>query len=332
MHFSKRHLLKTAQFFCIAVILLSSCSDEPGRNDVVYVGGQKDGKATYWENGRAVTVGSDGASSRILAIYYSGGVLHSAGSLLKPNDGNVNAVARYWRNSEEFELTVAQSTTLSSANSIYVVGEDVYIAGNEVSNDIGRAVYWKNGSITYLTDGKIDSYANAIFVFENNVYIAGGSLSGEESIAKYWKNGIEIILGKGGYSSSMYVIDNDVYVAGERFNSFDKEWYSTFWKNGNATDLLKLGFASSIFVSGNDVYIADRYASVKALYWKNGIANDLTDVAEYKWANGLFVLNGDVYVAGFENGFAKYWKNGTSYRLNEEKNNKSEAVSIFVKR
>jgi len=38
----------------------------------------------------------------------------------------------------------------SEAYSIYVLGEDVYVCGIAQSNGSTVAVYWKNGTVTYL--------------------------------------------------------------------------------------------------------------------------------------------------------------------------------------
>ena len=66
------------------------------------------------------------------------------------NSAIINAV--YWNNGSE---TILSSSSINSiANSIYVSGKDVYVAGY-VYNDFQEqyAVYWKNGIEVKLTDG-----------------------------------------------------------------------------------------------------------------------------------------------------------------------------------
>jgi hypothetical protein len=83
--------------------------------------------------------------------------------------------ARYWKNGEPVDLTTRGRD--SSAQSVFVSGDDVYIAGYE-----GLAArYWKNGEpvrVAFL------SFAESIFVDGSDVYIAG--FAGKR--ARYWKN------------------------------------------------------------------------------------------------------------------------------------------------
>jgi hypothetical protein len=58
-----------------------------------------------------------------------------------------------------------RSATNSYASSIYVSGNDMYIAGYEFNTDQPKyAVYWKNGVEVKLTDGVRDAYATSIFI------------------------------------------------------------------------------------------------------------------------------------------------------------------------
>ena len=69
-----------------------------------------------------------------------------------------------------------------------------------------------------------------------------------------------------------------------------------------------------------DVYIAGtEYGGLSTVYsyaeiWKNGKLTNLSDGTKSEYVNGIFVSNGDVYLAGEEldgfTFFGKYWKNG----------------------
>lgn len=64
------------------------------------------------------------------------------------------------------------------------------------------AKYWKNGTVTSLTDGTRYAEANAIQIIGNDVYVAGYEEdSNYNSDAKYWKNGTGIKVGTGNHYS-----------------------------------------------------------------------------------------------------------------------------------
>ena len=93
--------------------------------------------------------------------------------------------AVYWKNNNEIRLPG------NNASSIFVSGNDVYVAGAHDS----KAVYWKNGTEVALVSTKVygdygSIAANSIFVQGNDVYVAG--YDGPNAV--YWKNGEEIYL------------------------------------------------------------------------------------------------------------------------------------------
>jgi hypothetical protein len=72
-----------------------------------------------------------------------------------------NAV--YWKNG--VETVLPHSAANSFASSIYVSGNDVYVAGYEYDTGQAKyAVYWKNGVEVKLTDGSTETIATSIFV------------------------------------------------------------------------------------------------------------------------------------------------------------------------
>ena len=71
-----------------------------------------------------------------------------------------------------------------------------------------------------------------------------------------------------------------------------------------------------------------------AKYWRDGIGVSLTDGTHDAYATGIFVVNNDVYVSGYERNdaaheVAKYWRNGTAVILsNQTKNNYATGIVV----
>ncbi|NJO68360.1 MAG: hypothetical protein HC830_02970 [Bacteroidetes bacterium] len=82
--------------------------------------------------------------------------------------------AKYWKNGKEVCLT--DGTFYSRANAVFVLNNDVYVAGEiNPETDVLKlattetgmnkiAVYWKNGTMIRLTDKENDASAASIFV------------------------------------------------------------------------------------------------------------------------------------------------------------------------
>ena len=207
------------------------------------------------------------------------------------------------------------------ANSVYVYGNDVYVVGN----DNYYAILWKNGVPQNLTDGKSSACANSVFVTGGDVYVAGIV----EQVAKLWINGVAQTLTGGNGANSVFVAGKDVYVAGSNYD----DGAAILWKNGTPNVLAKgKNFdpisAHSVFVAGNDVYVAGSTEGYQAKLWKNGVEQKLTNKSGSA-AYSVFVSGNDVYVAGWEEGYATLWKNGVAQRICNV--GSVFATSVFVK-
>lgn len=258
----------------------------------VYVAGEgyneSGNPAFYWKNGstNALTDGKRWGVAH--SIQVSGNDVHVCGY-----DYNIDEVSyvigKYWRNGTEVNLVDTASDLAGIPYSMFISGDDVYLAGYIGHKFSARsaAVYWKNGMPVFLTDTSKLSDAQSIFVKGNDVYVAGSQLTDITidalKFAYYWKNGTPVALTNGSYQAGAY----------------------------------------SVYVSGSDVYVAGYEKNASgfsfAKYWKNGVPVSLSDGTTYGYAYAICVVDGDVYVAGAEGDnthvWAKFWKNGVSQPL-----------------
>lgn len=250
--------------------------------------------------------------------------------------GDDNGMAAYWKNGTLIPLSALSN---SIARSIAVVGNDVYVAGEE--GDLfmygnNKAKYWKNGQEVFLT-GPIGAGANSIAVFGGDVYVAGWELKGSKTVAKYWKNSQSFNLTDGttnAVATSIVVVGGNIYISGyESVNVAGIEIeVAKYWKNNQPVSLtngLYQAYAYSIAVVGSDVYVTGSESNGTAhvaKYWKNGQVISLTNgSAVDAGATSIAVVGSDVYIAGWEGGpigmvggtgsVAKYWKNGQAVSL-----------------
>ncbi|HEY5465322.1 MAG TPA: hypothetical protein VIJ95_18860 [Hanamia sp.] len=234
----------------------------------------------YWKNGIFTNLGTN---STLNSVCVSNGDVYIAGSQII----NDTAFATYWKNgipeilSSETDTSYYGNTGIyvsdfcySVANSIFVSGNDVYVAGY-VNIFSDQVTYWKNGKAIYFTNpGASYSRANSIFVSGNDVYVVGWLSGYGDSHATFWKNGASTYLSSnGGEASSVFVAEDTVYIAGYINNS--GTYNATYWKNGVQTILSNGSIASGITISGSDIYICGKNDNNDAIYWKNDVAHIL---------------------------------------------------------
>lgn len=250
---------------------ISSVATGIAVNDTdVYIAGAVNGFATYWKNGKAVTL--SGSFSYANGIAVSGNDIYVA--------GNSGTTPVYWKNGKQVVLDSGGGAAYADA--IAVVGNDVYIAGNYLNGGSDSVIYWKNGVLTAIASspsGYATFYANIydqgwvnIAVKGNDVYITGAAPG--HLTAEYWKNGVSTYLVNEptvtSVLNSININGSDVYTAGRYYLS------AAYWKNGTM-NILPGGpvsnIATAIEVNGSDIYIAGFEGvspNSKAIYWKNG--------------------------------------------------------------
>jgi hypothetical protein len=105
-----------------------------------------------------------------------------------------------------------------------------------------------------------------------------------------------------------------------------------YWKNGKENLLSNGTSAKAVSLSGNDVYFAGFERNAEAINvmvsWKNGQPTRLTDGKESAGVYAMTVSGQDVYLAGYLEGNATYWKNGKAVSL---PNIVGHITGIFVK-
>ena len=246
---------------------------------------------------------------------------------------------------------ITDGVTDAIATSIFISGDDVFIAGYEYEWDTyhgfyyfpNKAIVWKNGVAQPLTQGTHEAGAFSIFIWEQDVYVAGYESNGVNLVAKVWKNGVPANLSDGSidtYVTSMFVSDGDVYVVGYEYLAGYVE-KAILWKNGVPQQLGGEAIytsANSVFVSGMDVYVAGR-SEKGAIIWKNGEAQQLSD-RKNSWASSIFVESENIYISGSEltelgdNSYgaskAVIWKNGVQTDLTSgEKNAGTTSITVY---
>lgn len=232
--------------------------------------------------------------------------------------------------------------------SVHVTGGDVFVAGYD-SHLVNphRAVVWKNGVATALTNGLNEAAAFSVYVWDKNVYVAGYERDRTARVAMLWKNGVPEKLSDGtrdATATSVCVRNGDVYVVGSESNGSGQ--VAILWKNGQAQPLSDsssdmLMYAESVFLSGTDVYVAGygitpQNTRSRAIVWKNGIEQTLASKT-FSYAKSIFVLNDDLFVAGYEflanddSGTSKavLWKNGEVQKLTSgDESGQAQSVSV----
>ncbi len=241
--------------------------------------------AVYWKNGVEQKLANNDVYSTADAIAISGDDVYIAGI--------VGGKPTLWKNG----VATTISTSSGEIFSIYIDGNDVYLAGTsyEQSNISARtAVLWKNGQPVKLdlSAAGLGSEARKVYVKGNDVYVAGIVRNTTTYLAAaVWKNGVPTILFEGGSTTGCDATDvavngNDIYVAGYVGNKV------TLWKNGVAETMpyqtttsvqrnILLGF------NGSDIYLTAGYDNANPfnqIFWQNGTA--------YQLSKNLSLING----------------------------------------
>jgi len=143
----------------------------------VYVAGFDNGEAVYWKNGSKVGLG---LPLQITDMAVASGDVHIVGYTL-------NNLAFHWQGGNVTNLPLSSGATTGKANSIFIDGSDIYIAGEASNGSTSTAIYWKNGATTVLSDG---TRAVSITKSDADIYVLGYAInqSSPFAVPVYWKN------------------------------------------------------------------------------------------------------------------------------------------------
>ncbi len=228
----------------------------------------------------------------------------------RENNTSETSYAKIWKNGIASELTAGIS--ISNANDVCVYGNDVYVAGNEYSNEDQHYVpkIWKNGVATNYSNalGNTDGTLYSVTANNSGVFACGYERNTAGIwVATYWDNGLPVPLTNGienAYAKDIAINNSNIYVVGRA--SIDGHTKACLWKDGVLTELANGDYYStseSVCVVGNDVYIAgfkESDANDMAMLWKNGVEIPLSDTANDSYAMSIKVVDNKVYSGGWE--------------------------------
>lgn len=300
-------------------------------------------EAVAWENGPSKKLAGR-PYSEAHSVFVSGGDVYVAGSDSDHQFADSRR-AVLWVNGAIQDLS-GEGCPYAEARSVYVSNGRVYVAGfkrERWPNDhTESATLWVDGQERVLGVGGLSS----VFVSPSGEVYAAGYYRDEGYRRRpgLWKDGeaqrLQLLHENSeGEVDSIFVSGQDVYAVGYDNAGYG---YETIWRNGSRRSIAgnyPVG-PLSVFVSGQDVYVAgndfDSSDKCRATVWKNGAPKFLGDGVENSMALSVFVLDGDVYVAGRSGGDyyhearAALWVNGRELRLDAPGVVGRAAESIFV--
>lgn len=182
----------------------------------------------------------------------------------------------------------------------------VYAVGQEIvpGKDHYYAAVWKDGERFLLTDGAADGFCNAVCADGDKVYVVGCEAVGKLVDDGYYEP----------YAQNVGILWE--FRAGDETHPT-----RTVLSDGEyATSPAAVAVANgNVYIAGFDTPEYDR----RAMYWKNGRMEYLTDGSTDALAYCILAVGDDVYIGGYvqpadkQGGIATVWKNGVAQDLTD---------------
>lgn len=233
--------------------------------------------AALWKNGviQSLEMPASTLASEARALFVSGPDVYVAGRYRK-NGGKW--IACVWKNGKITDVT--DGSNEARLYDIYVLGNDIYLTGYEINDDIGtRGEYWKNGT-RYLLENKNDEniVPRQMFVVGDDVHVIGTGYGGDSQKVLYWKNGVQFIFPHKpvslNYGLAIAISGNNVYVGGTA------DHQPTVWRNANSLGW-NINPDPSVDAELSDMKILK--GNIFAAGWKKGDSNSRI---MWIWKNG----------------------------------------------
>jgi hypothetical protein len=177
--------------------------------------------------------------------------------------------------------------------------ERVYAAGLIDDGKTNYSVgYTKNGVVNVIGGGDVYESANDITFDGTDIYIAG--YTNDYANMLYWKNGVKNFVPKDPNLGWEEIQKITVKNGKKYFLAYGPGGINAYryYVDGVRTILPSQGNANDMAVSSTgDVYVVGRSAGSKAVYWKNGVMEELYNGDSD--ATAITIVGSDVYISGW---------------------------------
>ena len=252
--------------------------------------------AVLWKNGvlQNLEMPKSGVRSEARAVFVSDNNVYVAGRHQKTKG---NWVACIWKNGKVMDVT--DGSNMARLYDICVLGNDIYVAGYEINDEIGtQGKYWKNGKPTLLENKNAENIVpNQISVLGSDIYVVGTGFGGEGQTVQYWKNGKQSILpskpAPANYGQAITTDGNNILIGG----SLDNQ--PTVWKNAaslnwniNSDPSIDAELSDMKVLKGNIFATGWRKSGKgRTLWiWKNGKEHFSSDIDVHYTPTSLFIV------------------------------------------